>query len=83
MSTATLSRNNQISLPEELIKILHLQPGQEFELLSMGSTIQLIPKLSTKALQSAIADGISSGQNRSTDEVFDRLEAKYRKLTTE
>ncbi len=83
MSTATLSRNNQISIPEELIKTLHLQPGQEFELLSRGSTIQLIPKLSTKALQSAIADGISSGQSRSTDEVFDRLEAKYRKLTAE
>lgn len=83
MSTATLSSNYQISLPEELRESMHLQPGQEFELIPMGSIIQLVPKSSIKELKSAIAAGIASGQGRPADEIFDRLETKYRNLTKE
>ena len=79
MSTATLSSDYQISLPEELRETMHLHPGQEFELISMGSVIQLIPKLSTKELRAAISAGIASGQGHPADEIFDRLENKYRK----
>ncbi|MBI3901715.1 MAG: AbrB/MazE/SpoVT family DNA-binding domain-containing protein [Nitrosomonadales bacterium] len=83
MSTATLSSNFQISLPEELRETMHLQPGQEFELIPMGSIIQMIPKKSVEELRSAIAAGIASGQGRPADEAFDRLEAKYRNMTKE
>lgn len=83
MSTATLSSNYQISLPKELREAMHLQPGQEFELIPMGSTIQMIPKKSLEELKSAIAAGIASGKGRPADEVFDRLETKYRNLTKE
>ena len=79
MSTATLSNDYQISLPEELREAMHLHPGQEFELISAGSVIQLIPKMSVKELSAAISAGIASGQGRPADEVFDRLESKYRK----
>lgn len=79
MSTATLSNDYQISLPKDVRDSLHLRPGQEFELVSSGSVIQLIPKLSTDELKSAIAAGIASGKGRPADEVFDRLENKYRK----
>ena len=83
MSTATLSSNYQISLPKELREAMHLQPGQEFELIPMGSIIQLVPKKSIEELKSAIAAGIASGQGRPADEVFNFLETKYRNLTTE
>ena len=79
MSIATLSNDYQIALPKEVRDTLHLKPGQEFELVSSGSIIQLIPKLSTDELKSAIAAGIASGKGSPTDEVFDRLENKYRK----
>ena len=81
MSTATLSSDYQISLPEELREAMHLHPGQEFELISMGSVIQMIPKMTTKELSAAISAGIASGKGRPSDEVFDRLENKYRKQT--
>ena len=81
MSIATLSSDYQISLPEELREAMHLHPGQEFELISMGSVIQLIPKMTTKELSAAISAGIASGKGRPSDEVFDRLENKYRKQT--
>ncbi|BCK88215.1 hypothetical protein MIZ01_2016 [Sideroxyarcus emersonii] len=81
MSTATLSNDFQIALPKEVRDTLHLKPGQEFELVSSGSVIQLIPKLSTAELKSAIAAGIASGKGHPADEVFDRLESKYRQQT--
>ena len=83
MSTATLSSDYQISLPEELREAMHLHPGQEFELKTMGPVIQLIPKMSAKELASAISAGITSGKGRPADEVFDRLETKYRNLAKE
>lgn len=79
MSSATLSSDYRISLPEELRVAMHLRPGQEFELVSSGSVIQLIPKLTVDELKAAIAAGIASGKGRPADEVFDRLEDKYRK----
>lgn len=81
MSTATLSSNYQISLPKELHEAMHLQPGQEFELIPMGPIIQMIPKKSIEELKSAIAAGIASGQGCPADKVFGRLETKYRNLT--
>lgn len=82
MSTATVTSDYKITLPKELRETMHLQPGQEFELIPMGSTIQMIPKLSAGELKSAVAAGLASGQGRPADEVFDRLETKYRKLAT-
>ncbi len=79
MSTATLSSDYQISLPRELREAMHLRPGQEFELVSTGSVIQLIPRLTAEELKAAIAAGIASGKGRPAGEVFDRLENKYRK----
>lgn len=79
MSTATLSSDYQIALPREVRESMHLRPGQEFELVSSGPAIQLIPKLSTDELKAAIAAGIASGKGRPADEVFDWLEDKYRK----
>lgn len=81
MSTATLSNDFQIALPEEVRDSLHLKPGQEFELVSSGSVIQLIPRLSAEELKTAIAAGIASGIGSPADEVFDRLENKYRPQT--
>lgn len=79
MSTATVSSNYEITLPKELCESMHFQPGQVFELIPMGATIQLVPKKTFQELKSAIAAGIASGEGRSADEVFDRLEKKYRK----
>lgn len=81
MSTAILSSDYQIALPKEMRDSLHLRPGQEFELVASGSTIQLIPKLSADELKAAIAAGVASGNGRPSDDVFDRLENKYRKQT--
>ena len=80
MSTTTLSSDYRISLPEEVRVAMHLRPGQEFELTSLGSVIQLIPKLSTDELRAAVAAGITSGQSLPSGEVFGRLETKYRNL---
>jgi bifunctional DNA-binding transcriptional regulator/antitoxin component of YhaV-PrlF toxin-antitoxin module len=79
MNTATLSNDYQIALPEELRQIMHLHPGQEFELLISGSSIQLIPKLSGEELKAAITSGVASGKGLPADEVFGRLENKYSK----
>ena len=81
MSTTTLSSDYRISLPEEVRVAMHLRPGQEFELTSLGSVIQLIPKLSTEELRAAVAVGITSGQGLPSGEVFGRLETKYRNLS--
>ena len=83
MSTATLSGDYRISLPEEVRAAMHLHPGQEFELTSLGSVIQLIPKLTPDELRTAISAGIASGQGLPSDEVFGRLETKYRNLAKE
>jgi len=83
MSTSTLSSNYQISLPKELREAMHLQLGQEFELIPMGSIIQMIPKKSIGELKSAIAAGVASGKGCPADEVFNCLETKYRNLTAE
>lgn len=83
MSSATVTSDYKITLPEELREAMHLHPGQEFELIPMGSVIQMVPKNSAEGLKTAIAAGIASGQGRPADEVFDRLEAKYRNLTKE
>jgi bifunctional DNA-binding transcriptional regulator/antitoxin component of YhaV-PrlF toxin-antitoxin module len=82
MTTATVSSNYEITLPKELCESMHFQPGQEFELIPMGSSLQLIPKNAVNDLKSAIATGIASGHGRPADEVFDRLESKYRNLAT-
>jgi bifunctional DNA-binding transcriptional regulator/antitoxin component of YhaV-PrlF toxin-antitoxin module len=79
MSTATLSNDYQIALPKELRQVMHLHPGQEFELVTSGPAIQLIPKLSGEELKAAITAGIASGKGRPADEVFGRLENKYSK----
>jgi len=81
MSTATLSSDYQISLPKELRETMHLRPGQEFELVSTGSVIQLIPRLTANELKVTITAGIDSGKGRPADEIFGRLEKKYREQT--
>lgn len=83
MTTATLSSDYRISLPEEVRIAMHLRPGQEFELTSLGSVIQLIPKLTPDELRATIAAGIASGQSLPSGEVFGRLETKYRNLAKE
>ncbi len=60
MSTATLSSKYQLSLPKALREAMHLQPGQQFELIPTGSVIQLVPKTSIKKLR-----GIARGANPS------------------
>lgn len=82
MSTATVTNDYKITLPKEIRESMHLQPGQEFELIQNGSGIQMIPKITSEELKSAIAKGLSSGGGIPADEVFDRLKNKYQKLAT-
>ena len=63
MSTATVSSNYRISLPEDLRVAMHLQPDQEFELIPVGAIIQLVPKTSIKQLR-GIARGANPSQYR-------------------
>jgi len=65
MSTATLSSKFQLSLPKALRIAMQLQPGQQFELIPMGSVIQLVPKTSIEALR-GIARGANPEQYRDT-----------------
>ncbi|MDX8386120.1 MAG: AbrB/MazE/SpoVT family DNA-binding domain-containing protein [Gallionella sp.] len=58
MSTATLSSKYQLSLPKALREAMQLQPGQQFELIPMGTIIQLVPKTSIKKLR-----GLARGAN--------------------
>lgn len=81
MSTATVTSDYKITLPKELCESLHLQPGQKFELIQNGSCIQLVPKFTAEELKTAVAQG-AAGPGIPAAEVFDRLEAKYRKLAT-
>ena len=73
MSFVTVLSNYRITLPKELRVAMHIQPGQKFELIPMGATIQLVPKKSIKELKSAVEAGVASGQGRPADKVFDRL----------
>lgn len=82
MSTATVTSDYKITLPKELRESMHLQPGQEFELIQNGSGIQMVPKLTAEELKAAVAQGLASGPGIPAAEVFDRLEDKYRKLAT-
>lgn len=61
MSTATLSSKFQLSLPKALREAMQLQPGQQFELIPMGSIIQLVPKTSIKELRGIARDANPSG----------------------
>lgn len=63
MTTATVSSKYQLSLPKALREAMRIQPGQEFELIPMGSIIQLVPKTSIKELR-GIARGANSAQYR-------------------
>ena len=48
MTTATVSSKFQLSLPKALREAMQIQPGQQFELIPMGSIIQLVTKTSIK-----------------------------------
>jgi AbrB family looped-hinge helix DNA binding protein len=58
MTTATVSSKFQISTPKEVREAMHIEPGQQYEFIPMGSIIQLIPKTSIKDLR-----GIAVGAN--------------------
>ncbi|MEQ1591703.1 MAG: AbrB/MazE/SpoVT family DNA-binding domain-containing protein [Thiobacillaceae bacterium] len=60
MATATVSSKFQIAFPKAVREAMHIQPGQQFEFIPMGSVIQLTPKTSIKALR-----GIAHGANPS------------------
>jgi AbrB family looped-hinge helix DNA binding protein len=60
MSTATLSSKFQLSVPKAVREAMHLQPGQQFEMIPIGSVIQLVPKTTIKELR-----GIALGANSS------------------
>jgi AbrB family looped-hinge helix DNA binding protein len=69
MSTATVSSKFQLSLPKALRESMQIQPGQQFELIPMGTIIQLVPKTSIKQLR-GIARGANAGEYRDrTDRV--------------
>lgn len=58
MSTATLSSKFQLSVPKTVREAMQLQPGQQFEMIPMGSILQLVPKTSIKDLR-----GVARGTN--------------------
>lgn len=58
MSTATLSSKFQLSVPKAVRETMQLQPGQQFELIPMGSILQLVPKTAIKDLR-----GVARGAN--------------------
>jgi AbrB family looped-hinge helix DNA binding protein len=51
MTTVTLSSKFQLSLPKSLREAMHLQPGQQFELIQTGEIIQMVPKTSIGELR--------------------------------
>jgi AbrB family looped-hinge helix DNA binding protein len=63
MSTATLSSKFQLSVPKAVRESMQLQPGQQFELIPMGSILQLVPKTSIKEMR-GIARGANPAQYR-------------------
>ena len=58
MTIATLSSKFQLSLPKALREAMHLQPGQQFELLRMGDIIQMVPRIGISDIR-----GIARGAN--------------------
>ena len=68
MTTATLSSKFQLSLPKSLREAMHLQPGQQFELIQTGAIIQMVPKTSIRDLRgrarSANTDGYRDRKDR-------------------
>jgi AbrB family looped-hinge helix DNA binding protein len=60
MTTATVSCKYQIGIPKEVREAMHIQPGQQFEFIPMGSVLQLAPKTAIKELR-----GIARGANPS------------------
>ncbi len=48
MSIATVTSDYKITLPKEIREAMHLQPGQEFDLIQNGSGIQMVPKLNER-----------------------------------
>ncbi len=69
MSTATLSSKFQLSLPKALRESMQLKAGQQFELIPMGTIIQLVPKTTINALR-GIACGANPEQYRDTADRF-------------
>lgn len=69
MSAATVSSKFQIAFPKEVREAMHIQPGQQFEFIPMGSVIQLAPKTTIKQLR-----GIARGAN--TTQIRDRKDRK-------
>lgn len=63
MSAATVSSKFQIAFPKEVREAMHIQPGQQFEFIPMGSVIQLAPKTTIKQLR-GIARGANTTQTR-------------------
>ncbi|MCL4779509.1 MAG: AbrB/MazE/SpoVT family DNA-binding domain-containing protein [Gammaproteobacteria bacterium] len=63
MSTATLSSKFQLSVPKAVREAMQLQPGQQFELIPMGSILQLVPRTSIKNLR-GVARGANPAQYR-------------------
>lgn len=51
MTAVTLSGTFQLSLPKSLREAMHLQPGQQFELIQTGEIIQMVPKTSIRELR--------------------------------
>ncbi len=68
MLEVTLSKENQIVIPQEIRDILHLKAGQKFSLIIKDDSISLIPqKTSVESFR-----GILKGSN--TDNIRDRNE---------
>ena len=63
MATATVSSKFQLSLPKALREAMQIQPGQQFELIPLGTIIQLVPKTSIKELR-GVARGANPAQYR-------------------
>jgi AbrB family looped-hinge helix DNA binding protein len=68
MTTATLSSKFQLSLPKSLREAMHLQPGQQFELIQVGDIIQMVPTTSIRELRGkargAKAEGYRDREDR-------------------
>ncbi|MBI1284684.1 MAG: AbrB/MazE/SpoVT family DNA-binding domain-containing protein [Thiobacillus sp.] len=61
MTTATLSSKFQLSLPKSLREAMHLQPGQQFELIQTGEIIQMVPKTAIRDLRGRARGARSEG----------------------
>lgn len=61
MATAPLSSKFQLSLPKSLCEAMHLQPGQQFELIQTGEIIQMVPKTSIRELRGRVRGAGTEG----------------------